>query len=407
MPPKRYRRIFLSILTAGTIILSCLLSACDLHEHEMAFAETVEATCSENGTKSHWYCKHCGKRFADENGEIELSETDLLISRKEHSYVTYRYDGNDHYRQCSVCDYIDEISRIKHMLTYSADENEHYQHCYCGYETPHEKHVPDENGRWLCKICKYGTPDYVLSADGSYYICNGATTAFKEMVKELVIPDEYEGKPVKEISERAFSNCNKLEKLTIGANVISIGANAFMYCENLNQVTLSEGLIEIQSDAFLNCKSLESIVLPSSVSVLGKGVFKSCSKLATVNIPAGVTAINSQCFYDCVALESIELPAGLKTMGLACFSRTALKEIVIPAGVDALPQTAFEGCSELTKITVPVSVKSMGTACLMNCPKLVQVDYLGTKAQWEAIDFWTSSPAWNLNSDNMVINYLG
>ena len=42
-------------------------------------AEAKEASCTEEGNKEHWICEGCGKLFADEKAQKELSPEDVTI----------------------------------------------------------------------------------------------------------------------------------------------------------------------------------------------------------------------------------------------------------------------------------------------------------------------------------------
>ena len=76
-----------------------------------------------------------------------------------------------------------------------------------------------------------GTPSlaYELSADGTYYIVTGRGTV---KGSEIVIPDTYEGKPVREVAVKAFYGDEEITKITVGANVTYIGGGAIV-CPNL------------------------------------------------------------------------------------------------------------------------------------------------------------------------------
>ena len=50
--------------------------------------------------------------------------------------------------------------------------------------------------------------------------------------KDIVIPSEYEGLPVTVIEANAFAT-KRINYLTIGDNVTSIGESAFMACSSL------------------------------------------------------------------------------------------------------------------------------------------------------------------------------
>ena len=44
----------------------------------------VESTCIEFGTKEHWDCTVCGKHFAEETCDTELSDSDLVLAKVDH-----------------------------------------------------------------------------------------------------------------------------------------------------------------------------------------------------------------------------------------------------------------------------------------------------------------------------------
>ncbi len=51
------------------------------HTHDLTHVDEVPATEEEDGVKEHWHCDGCGKDFADEDGETELSELELTIPK--------------------------------------------------------------------------------------------------------------------------------------------------------------------------------------------------------------------------------------------------------------------------------------------------------------------------------------
>ncbi|MDY4585899.1 MAG: hypothetical protein SPC84_03380 [Oscillospiraceae bacterium] len=78
--------------------------------HSMTKHEEVKPTCTEAGTKEYYECETCGKIFADEKGETEVTEEDLVISAPGHSMskheevkATCTEKGVKEYYECSVC----------------------------------------------------------------------------------------------------------------------------------------------------------------------------------------------------------------------------------------------------------------------------------------------------------------
>lgn len=68
------------------------------------------ATCTKSGTKAHWKCSVCYKKFSDSNGKTEVTASSLLISPKGHSWdagevtkkATATAAGNMRYT-CKTC----------------------------------------------------------------------------------------------------------------------------------------------------------------------------------------------------------------------------------------------------------------------------------------------------------------
>ena len=78
--------------------------------HSMTKHEEVKPTCTEAGTKEYSECETCGKIFADEKGETEVTKEDLVISAPGHSMTkheevkaTCTEKGVKEYYECSVC----------------------------------------------------------------------------------------------------------------------------------------------------------------------------------------------------------------------------------------------------------------------------------------------------------------
>ena len=78
--------------------------------HSMTKHEEVKPTCTEAGTKEYYECETCGKIFADEKGKTEVTEEDLVISAPGHSMSKHEEvkaacteKGVKEYYECSVC----------------------------------------------------------------------------------------------------------------------------------------------------------------------------------------------------------------------------------------------------------------------------------------------------------------
>ncbi len=265
----------------------------------------------------------------------------------------------------------------------------------------------------VCTVCGYEKLEeatglaYTLSDDGSYYIVTGIGT---EERTKFAIPATYNGKPVKEIGEKAFSRCSSLTNVTIGNGVTSIGSIAFEWCDSLTSVTIGDSVTSIGDNAFSGCSSLASVTIPDSVTSIGNGAFWFCSSLTSITvakdnanyksidgnlyskdgktliqyaigkndtsftIPDSVTSIGSGAFYACMSLTSIAIPNSVTSIDDGAFyACISLMSIVIPDSVTSIGDYAFYSCFNLTSIVIPDSVTSIGDYAFYGCYKLVEV----------------------------------
>lgn len=110
--------------------------------------------------------------------------------------------------------------------------------------------------------------------------------AFKRTaLTSIVFPSGLEqiGKITSTIETGAFSECTKLQSVTIPGSVVSLGDNTFNGCTSLNSVTIEDGLEKIGTGCFKDDDLLTSIYLPNTVSSIGVTAFRGCTRLATIN----------------------------------------------------------------------------------------------------------------------------
>lgn len=58
-------------------------------KHNAEFYEAQDPTCTENGFVAYWYCKHCGRRFLDEECTKGISAEDVIIDPIGHVWNDY------------------------------------------------------------------------------------------------------------------------------------------------------------------------------------------------------------------------------------------------------------------------------------------------------------------------------
>ena len=210
--------------------------------------------------------------------------------------------------------------------------------------------------------------EYSLNSDGNGYTVTGIGTCTD---KELIIPSEYNAKPVTGIGNSAFSGCTWLTSVIIPDSVTSIGGSAFEDCTGLTSITIPDSVTSIGSSAFYGCTGLAKITGSSTVA---STVAKQCgSKSFEVVITSG-ESIGSYAFYGCSGLTSVTIGNSVTSVGYEAFSRcTGLTSITIPDSVTIIDSSAFYNCTGLTSVTIGNSVTSIGDDAFYGCKGLTSV----------------------------------
>lgn len=167
------------------------------------------------------------------------------------------------------------------------------------------------------------------------------------------LPEEIDGKPVTEIGDAAFMNCQFLTSLTIPSHVTKIGESAFSDCPMLCTVSLPEGLRELGKGTFESCTMLSEVNIPSTLTELPEAAFYNCSYFPSFTVPANIQTIGSEAFYSCTALQEVTLSEGIVSIGDYAFQNCQVLETVsLPASCTTLGNYVFDGCQALTAFSV-------------------------------------------------------
>ena len=239
-----------------------------------------------------------------------------------------------------------------------------------------------------CVITYESNLEYTLSSDGTYYIVSGIGSCTD---KKIYIPDVYKGKPVKEIADNAFISCS-LTSVIIPDSITSIGKHAFSNCYALKSVTIPDSVTSIGEAAFIHCYVLTSIDIPASVTSIGVWAFGGCYRITSVNVDPDNTVYYSK--DNCI------IEKASKTL-IAGFNSSTIPN---DGSVTKIGEKAFFSM-DFTSITIPESITFIGEQAFAFCQSLESINFLGTKAQWDAISFGSN---WNVMiSHNYKITYKG
>ena len=375
------------------------------------------ATCTKDGTKTA-KCDRCDetKTIADE-GSAKGHKPSDYISDKE---PTCTEAGSKH-KECTVCGEMLETVEVPskghgYSTEWTVDKEATCQktgikshHCTRCEAKTDETEIPLADHNYvngICTVCGAKALEeatglaYKLSDNGMYYIVTGIG---EEKRKEFAIPESYNGKPVKEIGEMAFSDCASRTSITIPDGVKSIGRSAFSGCSSLTSITIPDSVTSIGGSAFSYCRSL-NYNIKDNVKYLGNeknpymvvmgvtdnslssykidkwtrflhsGAFSGCTSLTSIDIPNGVTSIGDYVFNECRALTGVTIPDGVTSIGDSAFSYcSSLTSVTIGNGVTSIGYEAFKGCKSLTSITIPDSVTIIGGWAFAYCSSLTSV----------------------------------
>lgn len=280
----------------------------------------------------------------------------------------------------------------------------------------------------------------------TYIYCN----AFKDCktLKSVTVPEG-----ILMIKANAFENCTSLEKISLPNSLKKIGNEAFKGCSSLKSIYLPDNLAEIQSFAFENTgltafevsknnktfkssngilynkkmtklflfpnkKSVKTYTTPKTVTAIGEGAFSGCTKITAVKLTSNVKNINNLAFYGCSSLTKITVDSKNKYFSSkdgVLFNKAKTKLLTYPASIKnksyTIPNTvngievaAFTNCKYLTTLRLPKKVKYIGYGVgtladskpFLNCKKLKNVYYSGSKSDWNKIYYYETK----LNEDN-------
>lgn len=243
-------------------------------------------------------------------------------------------------------------------------------------------------------------------------------TAYLGREREIIIPEELDGKPVTSLGKELFKDNDRIRSVYIPDSVETIGANAFNGCPALTEARLPQNLKKIENGLFRYCINLEQIVIPFKVSsigsfafadcvhlkeivlietaTIGEAAFSNCQSLETVFVSRKLNKVDADAFLDTPWLDAqtdefvfighkillkyngtdtnVAIPEGTTAISNAFDGNRNLESVKMPEGLLHISQYAFRGAENLSKITIPQSVTEIGSGAFQNCRSLSAID---------------------------------
>lgn len=213
----------------------------------------------------------------------------------------------------------------------------------------------------------------------------------KSAVRNIVIPDEYEGVPVTQIADFAAVNLEYAVKITIGKNVREISDWAFGNSRKIIEFDVDENNPYIcDVDGVLYTKDMKTLLFypPAGCVQTEKDADGNEVKFIAYTIPEGVETIRSKAFYKCYELTDITLPSTLKSIEEKAFFRCSLKELTLPENLGFIGKDAFSYCYDIKELTVPEAVKQIDEYAFYNCTSLLELRMQGKEADMTLGNKW-------------------
>lgn len=220
---------------------------------------------------------------------------------------------------------------------------------------------------------------YHLSADGTYYIVSNYNNRLDS--PDVVIPEEYNGLPVKEIANDAFAERAWITSVYIPKTIVKIGHGAFS----------QTGLQKVYFNAE-NCQDFDSrnwVFYPNkagkmNISVtIGKDVKRIPNRLfypldtiptlnpnvTSITFEEGciVDEIGDYAFYNISNISNIVFPKSLKKIGKYAFYGNNFTNITFNSGLEEIAEHAFDNSKSVKSISLPDSIVKVGKAAFRNC----------------------------------------
>lgn len=165
-----------------------------------------------------------------------------------------------------------------------------------------------------------------------------------------------------------------------------------LYDDEISEIIIQSGVTSVGAYAFdaSSPHSLKKVQLGKDVQKIGTSAFNGAKILSQVNFPSGLKSIGASAFCS-TALQTVNLPDSVTYIGARAFAYCdELHDVILPSNLQKILDGVFD-CASITRVVIPASVQTIGKDAFShfgsNSYDQAVVQYTGTKAQWETLDF--------------------
>lgn len=293
-----------------------------------------------NGTTTDSNCSNYTKRSDMVEGN--------LVSLLEDGKWDYFYDVEEHWQNYPIPISLKEMYMNAYVNLKASDNGLVYQQNSGDIDWESDLHTTNRSAS------SYNVIGYTGSSES------------------LIIPDNYQKKPVVRIGNGAFRNAT-FSSVTLPASLYAIDSNAFRGCKNLTSVTVPDATERIEDMVFADCISLQSLSLGKNAQYFGEGFIANCPKLTTLT----VSDKNTYCKVEDLVLFSLGDDASIVACAGGKKGEYTVPLTVGGKNVRYIKSQAFAYCNGLTGITFQQRMDNIGNShsWFIGCTKLSYVDY--------------------------------
>lgn len=181
-------------------------------------------------------------------------------------------------------------------------------------------------------------------------------------------------------STHYFSNCFRLKKITIAADLIEDYCNSTTN-DNLYNVLSQDGLVQCERHLVINGEEVTNLVIPNTIQKLGERVFYGLSNIDSITLPNSLTSIATNTFEGCSGIKSVTWDITQSTYSLdnVLPSATEISEIHLGDHITTIPKDFCVNREYLQHITIGKNVTSIAANAFSNCKRLNSIKWNAKK----------------------------